>query len=60
MLSVPYQDFPIIADSPSECRLPNGAIVYGIPAEQRELHQLVNEFPTLWTDTGFVNVPEHE
>lgn len=42
-----------------EC-LPNGVTVYGDDAARRELSSLVDEFPTLWVDDGFVDVPKEE
>lgn len=43
-----------------ETRLPNGVMVYGDPQVTRALSDLVAEFPQVWEDTGFVNVPKDE
>ena len=38
-------------------KLANGIIVYRSQEETRELTNLVEEFPSLWVDEGFANVP---
>ena len=43
-----------------EVKLANGIMVYGDPTEVSMLGELVNEFPTLWVDDGFANVPQDE
>ncbi len=43
-----------------EMQLPNGVMVYGNPRECQALSDLVDEFPTLWVDQGFVKVPKEE
>ena len=49
-----------LPDSPREEKLPSGVTVYGNDAAREALSGLVEEFPTLWTDDGFVQVPEEE
>ena len=44
----------------SEVILHNGVIVYGDAGEVEQLEVLVNEFPTLWVDTGFVDIPQDD
>ena len=44
----------------TEAKLPNGVMVYGSSDERQQLGTLVDEFPSLWQDTGFVDVPEED
>ena len=55
-----YNAVPEITDVASETKLPNGVRVYGNKHDTGILSDLVNEFPTLWRDQGFVQVPEND
>lgn len=43
-----------------ETTLPNGVTVHGTPEAARQIAALVDEYPQLWTDNGFVDLPEDE
>ena len=45
-------------DLAKETKLPNGIMVYSNRHDTQLLSNLVDEFPTVWRDEGFVNVPE--
>lgn len=47
------------ADTKEEI-LPGGVTVYGDEMARKFLASLVEEFPTLWIDEGFVDIPENE
>ena len=49
---------PLLAE---ENKLHNGVMIYGRNTnELQTLAELVDEFPKIWVDTGFVKVPEEE
>ena len=45
-------------NQPCEQRLNNGIMVYGDQPTRATFESLVNQFPTVWQDTGFVDIPE--
>ena len=53
-------DIPPTSLGPMETRLPNGVMLYGNPEQVQELASLVQEFPNLWIDTGFVKIPQED
>ena len=50
----------VYAPMPGEVRCPNGVMIFGGVDAVRALTELVESFPTLWVDNGFVRVPEDE
>lgn len=48
------------ADVPKEIKLPNGVMVYGDSNNTKVLFDLVAEYPRLWNDEGFANIPEED
>lgn len=63
---VPDHKFPsiqvTIPNDPSRCEtcLPNGISLYGNKDEIGQYTQLVDEFPTLWVNDGFIDVPKDQ
>ena len=53
-------DNSIRACVPGEVRCSNGVMLFGDDDAIRALQDLVDAFPTLWVDNGFVRVPEEE
>lgn len=51
-----------VSNDPSryETCLPNGVSLYGNNEEIREYTRLVDEFPSLWIDDGFIDVPKEQ
>ena len=45
-------------DLAKETKLPNSIMVYGNRHNTQLLSNLVDEFPSVWKDKGFVNVPK--
>lgn len=58
-ISTTSESMPTCLEAKETC-LPNGIMVYGTPGEVQRLADLVNDYPTLWKDEGFVNVPMDE
>lgn len=51
---------PVISTGAHEQELPNGIKIYDTQSERQIYTKLVNEFPTLWNDDGFIKVPPDE
>ena len=51
---------PISDSTPREVCLENGIRVYGSVADVKALRALTEQFPTLWEEGGFVDLPEDE
>ena len=56
----PVAEPQVYTPVPGEVRCPNGVMLFGGEDAVRALAELVEEFPTLWVDNGFVRVPEEE
>ena len=56
----PQVDLQVPIPVPGEVRCPNGVMLFGDDDAIRALTALVQDFPTLWVDNGFVRVPEDE
>lgn len=59
---LPSSSVPIVGTVPAagEIKLQNGVTVYGDEIARKSLGSLVEEFPTLWIDEGFVDIPQEE
>lgn len=51
---------PLTLTGAKEETLPNGIKIYGFDTERQAYAKLVEEFPSLWKDDGFIKVPPEE
>lgn len=51
---------PLTLTGAKEEILPNGIKIYGFDTERQAYAKLVEEFPSLWKDDGFIKVPPEE
>ena len=54
-ISKPYADGSVM-----EAQMSNGVTIYGQPEERKVLSNLIDDFPKLWVDEGFVDIPQSE